>query len=91
MYLYLRTSLKTKDRHLGLLSSLLQSLLVFYHSRVKEALSVFITTRGAKYLCVLCSYQEVSLSLGQPSDISNLVPPRLVLITLLSPTSSATS
>ena len=59
-YLYLRTSSKTKDRHLGLLQSLLSSKLVFFHFVCPEALSVSITTRGAKRLRTLCLYQEVS-------------------------------
>ena len=45
-YLYLRTSLKTKDRYLGLL----QSLLILHSSSIirLEALSVSIHTRRAK-------------------------------------------
>ena len=35
-YLYLRTSSKTKDRHLGLLQSLLSSKLIFYLSLAKR-------------------------------------------------------
>ena len=62
MYLYLRTSSKTKYRHLGLL----QSLLSFNSSsiiRLPRGLVSIGTTRGAKCLCVLCSHQEVSLCL----------------------------
>ena len=61
-YLYLRTSSKTKDRYLGLLQSLLflTRLLSF---ACQEALSVSITTRGAKCLRTLCSYHKVSLCL----------------------------
>ena len=60
--MYLRTSSKTKDRYLGLLQSLLflTRLLSF---ACQEALSVSITTREAKCLRTLCSYQEVSLCL----------------------------
>ena len=61
-YLYLRTSSETKDRHLGLL----QSLLVFFSSsilRLPKPCQVSITTRGAKCLRTLCSHQEVSLCL----------------------------
>ena len=61
-YLYLRTSSKTKDRHLGLLQSLLS-----YHSssliRLPRGLVSIYHYRGAKCLCTLCSYQEVSLCL----------------------------
>ena len=82
-YLYLRTSLKTKDCHLGLLQSLLSS-----NSssiiRLPRGLVGTHTTKGAKYLHDLCSYQSV-LVLGQPSDVSDLVPSHLVSI---SPTKS---
>ena len=81
--------MKTKDRYLGLL----QSLLAFHSSsiiRLPRGLVSTRTTRGVKYLHVLYSYQGV-LVLSQPSDVSNLVPSHLVSISLLSPTSSTAS
>ena len=85
--------MKTKDHHLGLLLSLLQSLLASISSsiiRSPRGLVSVHTTRGAKCRCVLCSYQGV-LVLSQPSDVSDLVPSRLVSISLLSPTFPVTS
>ena len=59
--MYLRTSSKTKDRHLGLL----QSLLVYSSSfiRLPRGLVSVHHHQGAKCLRTLCSYQEVSLCL----------------------------
>ena len=53
--------------------------------RLPRGLVSIHTTRGAKCLCTLSLYQSV-LVLSQPSDVSDLVPSRLVLIILLSPT-----
>ena len=46
----------------------------------QEALSVVTLTKGAKYLRVLCSYHRSVLVLSQPSDVTDLVPMRLVLL-----------
>ena len=56
----------------------------------QEALSVSSTTRGAKCLRTLCSYQEVSLCLVSQVTY-DLVPSRLVSLALLSPTYPTTT
>ena len=50
--------MKTKDCHLGLLQSLPVSYSISYHSLAKRPCQCLLLTRGAKYLHVLCSYQE---------------------------------
>ena len=61
-YLYLRTSSKAKDRHLGLLQSLLSSNSSSIIRSPRGLVSVHYY-KGAKCLHTLCSYQAVSLCL----------------------------
>ena len=57
----------------------------------QEALSVFITTRGAKCLHALCSYQEVSLCLVSQVMLRSSTFASSIDKALLSPTSFTTS
>ena len=68
VYLYLRTSTKTRIAILVFFNhySFQTRLLSF---ACQEALSASVTTRGAKCLRTLCSYQSV-LVLSQPSDVA---------------------
>ena len=78
MELYLRTSLKTKDRHLGLLQSLLahsSSLIIC----LPRGLVSVPTHKGSQVPLHLVLVSRSVLVLSQPSDISDLVPLRLVL------------
>ena len=79
-YLYLRTSSKTKDCHLGLL----QSLLISSSSpiiRLPRGLVSCHNYKGSQVpLCLVLVSRSV-LVLGQPSDVSDLVPSRLVSTT----------
>ena len=77
MYLYLRTHSKTKDHHLGLLQSLLVSLLSLTIHLPRGLVSVY-TYKGSQVpLCLVLASRSV-LVLSQPSDIINLVPSCLV-------------
>ena len=86
-YLYLRTSLKTKDHHLGLLLPLLQSLLVFYlvsyHSLAKRPCQCPYC-KGSQVPLRLVPVSRSVLVLNKPSDVSDLVPLCLVSINPLS-------
>ena len=85
-YLYLRTSTKTKDRHLGLLQSLLSSNSSSIICLPRGLVSIRTHKRSQVPTCLVLISRSV-LVLSQPSDVSDLVPSRLVSIILLSPTS----
>ena len=88
-YLYLRTSLKTKDCYLGLLQSLLFSNLSSFIHLPRGLVSVHYY-KGSQVSLRLVLVSRSVLVLSQPSDVSDLVPPCLVSISLLSSTSPAT-
>ena len=78
-YLYLRTSLKTKDHHLGLLQSLLVFHPISHHSLAKRPCQCSYYKGSQVPSCLVLVSRSV-LVLGQPSDVSDLVPSRLVSI-----------
>ena len=86
-YLYLRTSSKTKDRHLGLLQSLLSSKTRLLSFACQEALTVLIL-QGEPSTIVSCTRIKGVLVLKPAKWRYDLVPSRLVSIILLSPTCS---
>ena len=76
-YLYLRTSLKTKDLHLGLLQSLLSSTSSSI-TRLPGGLACVHTDKGSQVSSHLVLITTSVLVLSQPSDVSDLVPLHLV-------------
>ena len=89
-YLYLRTSSKTKDRHLGLLQSLLAFHLVLYHSLAKRPCQCSIL-QGKPSVIVPCARIKKCPCALSAKWHYDLVPSRLVSCALLSPTCSTTS
>ena len=72
-YLYLRTGSKTKDRHLGLLPSLLQSLLFLprlLSFSYQESLSVYIYYKESQVSSRLVLVSRSVLVLSRPSDVT---------------------
>ena len=76
-YLYLRTSSKTKDCHLGLLQSLLVPLSSLTTHMPRSLLGVH-THQGSQVPSRLVLVSRSALVLSQPSDIIDLVPSCLV-------------
>ena len=94
MELYLRTSMRTRITILVFclhyfnhyLSSILSSIIC-----LPRGLVCVHNNKGSQVPSCLVLVSKSVLVLSLPSDVSDLVPSGLVLITLLSPTSSATS
>ena len=82
--------MKTRIAILVFFQSLLVFKLVFYHSLAKRPCQCSYYKGGQVSLYLVLISRSV-LVLSQPSDVSDLVPLRLVSITLLSPMSPATS